>query len=103
MNGTVTSLRKASSNHFVHLVGWVISVIDVLARSSGFTYTLQLPSRGDGYGAADKDMRHGTQANYSRIGRGWSNDNDDATPSLMFAGAYVTTSRLNWTKVGVGV
>jgi hypothetical protein len=68
--------------------GWIVEIIDFLSKEANFTYTLQLPqgSCKTCYGAADKAVR-GHQSGA------------DPVPSVMFAGAYVTGSRLNWTKI----
>eukprot|EP00935_MAST-01C_sp_MAST-1C-sp1_P001589 g1589.t1 len=69
--------------------GWIIEVIDFLSKEANFTYTLQLPNIASGsgtYGAADQAVR------------GMSLEGAPE-PTIMFAGAYVTTKRLNWTLI----
>jgi hypothetical protein len=66
--------------------GWVVEIIEHLSKAAGFSYSLQLPSgnRTGGkrnYGAADRDLK-------------WGNPEDGTTPTVMFAGAYITVPRL---------
>jgi ABC-type amino acid transport substrate-binding protein len=88
-------LKSCAIQHWTEWDGWIVEVIQTLSSCSGFTYTLQLPSNGDTYGAADKDVWH-QAGNYSSV-RG-AND-PGLAPTIMFAGAYITPMRLNWTSI----
>jgi ABC-type amino acid transport substrate-binding protein len=88
-------LKDCDMKHWTEWDGWIIEVIRTLSSCAGFTYTLQLPSSGDTYGAADNDIWH-QAGNYSSV-RGA--DNPGLAPTVMFAGAYITPKRLNWTSI----
>ena len=57
--------------------GWIIEIIEHLSQKAGFTYSLQLPTRGTTYGAADKELRLG--CNKTKVP-------DCVNPTVMFAG-----------------